>query len=182
MGVAERSSDIILLTDREGQAIYVSPSFGVLLGLDRSAYNGRRPSDLVHPDDLDNMYAVFRNIAKTLEPASIAARTRKADGGYILIEYLAIPVITQGEFSGLQIVGRDMTEHQRVEEAYRETGRRMAESHQFPARSDAGGGQEWHSGGMEPCHGGVERDPGCRCHREGKETYKAGSLGRPDLS
>jgi len=127
MGVAERSSDIILLTDREGQAIYVSPSFGVLLGLDRSAYNGRRPSDLVHPDDLDNMYAVFRNIAKTLEPASIAARTRKADGGYILIEYLAIPVITQGEFSGLQIVGRDMTEHQRVEEAYRETGRRMAE-------------------------------------------------------
>jgi len=127
MGVAERSSDIILLTDREGQAIYVSPSFGVLLGLDRSAIPGRTPDDFIHPDDLKNLYASFKDIEKTLEPASIAARTRKADGGYILIEYLAIPIITRGEFSGLQIVGRDMTEHQRVEEAYRETGRHMAE-------------------------------------------------------
>ncbi|MFA5254988.1 MAG: PAS domain S-box protein [Methanoregula sp.] len=127
MGVAERSSDIILLTDREGRAIYVSPAFGILLGLDRAVIPGKRPDDLIHPDDLDNLYTMFRNIAKTLEPARITARTRKADGGYILIEYLAIPVITHGEFSGLQIVGRDMTEHQRVEEAYRETGRRMAE-------------------------------------------------------
>ena len=127
MGVAERSSDIILLTDREGRAIYVSPAFGILLGLDRAVIPGKRPDDLIHPDDLDNLYTMFRNIAKTLEPARITARTRKADGGYIFIEYLAIPVISKGEFSGFQIVGRDMTEHQRVEEAYRETGRRMAE-------------------------------------------------------
>jgi len=127
MGVAERSSDIILLTDRKGQVLYVSPSLGVLLGMDRTAIPGKRPDDFIHPDDLNNLNTTFRNIEKTLEPGSITARTRKADGEYLLIEYLAIPVISKDAFSGLQIVGRDMTERQRVEDAYRETGRRMAE-------------------------------------------------------
>jgi len=124
-GVAERSSDIIFLTDREGKATYVSPSFGKILGMDPAEIAGKQPDDFIHPDDLGPLHAAAADLAKGT-PVNITARTRRKDGGYVSIEYLGAPVITNGSFAGLQIVGRDVTERRLAEEANRETSRRLA--------------------------------------------------------
>ncbi len=125
-GVAERSSDIILLTDAEGKATYVSPSFGKILGMDPAEITSKRHKDFFHPDDLGLFPAAMVNLKKGI-PVNITARTRKKDGKYVSIEYLGTPVMTNGSFAGLQIVGRDVTERRLVEEAHRETSRRLAE-------------------------------------------------------
>lgn len=126
-GVAERSSDIILLTDREGRATYVSPSFGLILGTDPSKITGRLPTEFIHPDDIGRLNEAIAEQANGKLPLTVTARTRKTNGEYVLIEYLGTPVISSGSFAGLQIIGRDVTERQRVQDAYREAGRRLAE-------------------------------------------------------
>ncbi|PKL68039.1 MAG: hypothetical protein CVV30_11895 [Methanomicrobiales archaeon HGW-Methanomicrobiales-1] len=124
-GVAERSSDIIFLTDREGKATYVSPSFGKILGMNPVEITGKHPDDFFHPDDLDLFPTAFADLAKGT-PVNFTTRTRKKDGGYVSIEYLGTPVMMDGSFAGLQIVGRDVTERRLVEDAHRETSRRLA--------------------------------------------------------
>jgi PAS domain S-box-containing protein len=125
-GVAERSSDIIFLTDREGKATYVSPSFGKILGINPAEITGKHPDNFIHPDDLGPLHAAAADLAKGA-PVSIIARTRRKDGGYVSIEYLGAQVITDGSFAGLQIIGRDVTERRLIEDAHRETSRRLAE-------------------------------------------------------
>ncbi|MHB8164622.1 MAG: PAS domain S-box protein [Methanoregula sp.] len=125
-GVAERSSDIIFLTDSEGKATYVSPSFGKILGMNPAEITGKQPEDFLHPDDLGLFHTAFADLAKGI-PVNITARTRRKDGEYVSIEYLGAPVITNGSVTGLQIVGRDITQRRLVEDAHRETSRQLAE-------------------------------------------------------
>jgi|WetSurMetagenome_2_1015567.scaffolds.fasta_scaffold19357_2 PAS domain S-box-containing protein len=120
-GVAERSSDFILLTNTKGRATYVSPSFGKILNMDPSEIAGRLPQDFIHPDDIGKLHASIVDLVDGKTSVDVTVRTRKKNGEYILIEYLGAPIITNGSFAGLQIIGRDMTERQRILDALTES-------------------------------------------------------------
>ncbi|PKG31218.1 PAS domain S-box protein, partial [Methanoregula sp.] len=116
-GVAERSSDIIQLTDRMGRITYVSPSIRRVFGFDPEEVIGSPPEELVHPDDIGSVLELIREtMTGTGGIKGIETRVRKKGGGYAILEVFVSPVIKDGIFSGLQVMARDITERRRAEE------------------------------------------------------------------
>ena len=119
-GVAERSSDIILLTDLKGKAQYVSPSIQKNLGYDPAEITGQMPQAFIHPEDL----GLLQDAAVRIMQGSIVEvmlRMRKKDGDYAIIEFSGSPVAYAGHITGIQIIGRDITERRKAENALRES-------------------------------------------------------------
>ena len=108
-GVAERSYDIILLTDRDGRATYASPSVAKILGYDPSEIVGKVPGDFVHPEDLGLLLKSVPDRAGAV-PDDITVRFRKKTGDYAVMEFSGTPIVTEGTITGLQFIGRDVTE------------------------------------------------------------------------
>ena len=126
-GVAERSSDIILLTDLTGRTIYASPSVRKVLGYDPAEITGQMPDAYIHPDDIGLMKdATLRNSAGIVNK-EITLRLKKKDGNYAIIELFGDPIVMEGEVSGFQVIGRDVTERKWVEDKLRDTNRRLAD-------------------------------------------------------
>jgi PAS domain S-box-containing protein len=121
-GVAERSSDLIMLTDEKGVVTYIAPSVKRVLGFDPDDVMGRGPEDFLHPEDLEIVYEAIRDAheGKTFEPV-FGVRIRNKDGGYAILELSGTPVLKDGVFSGMQIIGRDITTRTLAEEALRES-------------------------------------------------------------
>jgi len=126
-GVAERSSDIIILTDTTGRATYVSPSVKKILGWEPAELVGKLPGEFILPDDLGRLEASVSDITKGKLPVNITVSFRRKNGEYTVIEFFGAPVIKDGLVAGIQVIGRDVTERRRMEEALRETSRRLAE-------------------------------------------------------
>ncbi|ACL15447.1 PAS domain S-box protein [Methanosphaerula palustris] len=115
-GVAERSSDIILLTDREGRATYVSPSARKILGYDPAEIIGKLSGAFIHPDDLGQLEKSFPDLLGGGVTEGITVRFRKKYGGTAFIEFFGAPIINDGTISGVQVIGRDITERKRTED------------------------------------------------------------------
>jgi PAS domain S-box-containing protein len=120
-GVTERSSDIILLTDSAGKALYVSPSVRKILGYDPAEITGRMPHSFILPEDIGLLQESVRNNAQGSVPEAITVRMRKKDGDIAVIEFSGSPVIDAGHITGIQVIGRDITERRKSEAALRES-------------------------------------------------------------
>lgn len=120
-GVAERSSDVIILTDITGRATYVSPSVEKILGWNPVDITGKMPGMFTHPDDIGIVLAAIPDIkqGKTIEELTI--RFRKKNGEYAIMEFSGAPVIKNGAVAGIQVFGRDITEKRKAEKALRES-------------------------------------------------------------
>ena len=126
-GVAERSSDIILLTDLTGRVTYVSPSVRRILGYDPAEITGHTEEDFIHPDDHGLMQeAIPQSRAGSLEK-EVTVRFRKKDGNYAVIEFFGAPIVQEGQATGIQVIGRNITDRTRVESELRDTSRRLAD-------------------------------------------------------
>lgn len=118
-GVAERSSDLILLTDAQGRARYISPSGGKILGWDAEEVIGHLPDEFIHPDDLALMKESVTRVMMTGVSPETILRIRKKDGNYAMLEFTGSPIDYAGGARGIQVIGRDITERQRNEAALR---------------------------------------------------------------
>ena len=134
-GVAERSSDIIMLTDERGRTTYIAPSVRGILGYNADDVVGKMPGDLVHPDDLDSVYELIRkNATGEAKTKEIEVRVRKKDGDYAILDISVSPVIEGGIFSGMQVIGRDITDRKKAEEEFLKAQQRIMEHDQFLQR------------------------------------------------
>lgn len=126
-GVAERSSDIIIVTDITGRATYVSTSVKKILGWEPAEIVGKQPMDFISPDNLGLLQASVSDITGGRSSVEITVPFRKKSGEYAIIEFFGAPVIKGGAVAGIQVIGRDVTERKRMEEVHRETSQRLAE-------------------------------------------------------
>jgi PAS domain S-box-containing protein len=120
-GVTERSSDVILLTDLGGKAQYVSPSVKAVAGYDPEEILGRMPREFIHPDDYRILAEAIPRIARGSGPVEITLRFQKKTGDYAIVEFSASPIINAGMVYGIQVIGRDLTERRKSEEALRKS-------------------------------------------------------------
>lgn len=120
-GVTERSSDIILLTDSEGKARYVSPSVRKILGYEPDEITGRMPQSFILPEDIGQLQESVRSIVQGSVPEAITLRMKKKDGDIAIIEFSGSPIIEADLIAGIQVIGRDITERRKSETALRES-------------------------------------------------------------
>src|SRR5208337_576838 len=87
---------------------------------------------LIHPDDEAAHIHHMSHFFAQPKPESIDFRIVHRDGSVRWIGHICLPLYNaKGEFIGRRVSNRDITERKQVEEAYRETSRRLAEMIDF---------------------------------------------------
>jgi diguanylate cyclase (GGDEF)-like protein/PAS domain S-box-containing protein len=112
----ETSLDLILITDRKGAFLRVSPSSATTLGYEPDEMTGKVGRTFIHPDDLDSTRSEMRRARK-------GGQIRNFDCRYIHKDGHAVPLSWSGVWSEPEqrhyFIGRDMTEQRAVEEKLR---------------------------------------------------------------
>jgi diguanylate cyclase (GGDEF)-like protein/PAS domain S-box-containing protein len=115
--LVQSSSDLILVLDREGTAVYVSGTSERMLGLTAAEVCAAALVDLVHPDDLQRVRAFFASAPTSGEPTqSVELRARHADGRWRHLEAIGTDHRADPAIAGLVLNVRDVTERKRAEE------------------------------------------------------------------
>jgi PAS domain S-box-containing protein len=112
----ETSLDLILVVDRQGTFIRVSPSAKTILGRDAASMVGQSAVGYIHPDDLDSTRAEMRMARRGRQMRNFDCRYIHRNGSIVNLTWTGVwsPEVEQHFF-----IGRDMTERQATEEKLR---------------------------------------------------------------
>lgn len=114
--LAENMTDLVCLHQPTGEYLYVSPSSMTLLGYASDDLIGRNPYDFFHPDDREQIRQNAHYNALCQTPTPIIYRMRHADGQYIWLETLTIPILDEaGQVVRLQTTSRDVSDRVQVQ-------------------------------------------------------------------
>ena len=118
--VFDTTLDLILVTDRQGSLIHVSPSSVGILGYPADEMVGKSALNFIYPDDLDNTRSEMR-------AARQGKRLRTFDCRYMHKDGRVVPLAWTGVWAEPEqqhfFIGRDMTERMAAEERLRRSQR-----------------------------------------------------------
>jgi PAS domain S-box-containing protein len=119
--LVEVTSDWIWEVDQNGVYTYASPKVKGLLGYEPEEVTGKRPCDLMPPDEAERVGTLFRDTLifqghlERLEHV-----TRHRNGRQVVLETSGIPICDeQGHVLGFRGIARDVTERKQVEKKLR---------------------------------------------------------------
>jgi PAS domain S-box-containing protein len=116
--IFETSQDLILISDRKGVLVQVSPSSEAILGYTPAEMIGRSGADFIHRDDLQKVRDEMRASRRGHRNRSSDSRYIHKNGHVVTLSWMASwsePV--QRHF----FIGRDMTESRLAQETLRES-------------------------------------------------------------
>lgn len=115
--LAENSTDIIFRLDRHRRVDYVSPASAEILGWPPEALLGRAQSDVINPDDADEVDEVYGTVLAGLERAATTYRMRHRNGNWVWVEaeLRLIRNCATGEPDGILGSMRDISQRKRAE-------------------------------------------------------------------
>jgi PAS domain S-box-containing protein len=120
------SLDLILIVDREGTVIDISPSAEAILGYRPEEMIGRKGAALLHPGDLERAREEMR-------AARQGRATRNFDCRYVHRDGRIVPLTLSGAWLELEqryfFIGRDMTERIALEQQLRQSQKLDAIGH-----------------------------------------------------
>ncbi|KEO82657.1 PAS domain S-box protein [Tumebacillus flagellatus] len=120
--ITEHTSDIIAIYDQDQIIQYVSPRVDQIFGYSADDYIGTNNFDHLHPDDFGEIMERLDSLYRTGESVRIVFRQRHADGHYVWLETMVMPVFDLHEqVIGLVVIARDNTERRRTEELLRKS-------------------------------------------------------------
>lgn len=116
--LAENMSDLILLQDRAGKLLYVSPSSIRILGHEPHELVGRSVFDLIHPLDADQFRtSTFEEMLEGKTYAGSLVRAYTKEGSLIWLEFASKRVVADNEAAEeILTSGRDVTERIQAED------------------------------------------------------------------
>jgi PAS domain S-box-containing protein len=128
--LAETTSDWIWEVDTNGIYTYVSPKVKDLLGYEPDEVIGKKPFDLMVPNEAKNVSEKFRAIVESRRPFTGLENTNlHKDGRYVVLETSGVPVFDpSGNLLGYRGIDRDITERRKAEEELNIYRERMAQT------------------------------------------------------
>jgi diguanylate cyclase (GGDEF)-like protein/PAS domain S-box-containing protein len=119
--LAQNSSDVITIVDREGTVVYQSSSVQRVFGFEPRELVGTRFADWVHPDDARAALAVVaRASAGDAVRPLLECRLRHADGSWRHVETALNDLFGDPSVQGLVLNSRDVSERRALEDEIRE--------------------------------------------------------------
>ncbi len=116
------SSDLLLITDHQGDIKQVNPAWEKILGRKASELQDRNFSELVHPADREASDATTQVVLREGEVKDFENRIACADGSYRWISWNALALAGQGL---IYAQGRDVTQARLIGDALREREERL---------------------------------------------------------
>jgi PAS domain S-box-containing protein len=133
--IFETSLDLILVTDRHGRLLQVSPSSAATLGYEPTEMLGRSAIDFVHADDLDPIRRQMRQARRGHEIRNFETRYLHKEGRVVTLSWSGVwSEPEQRHF----FIGRDMTEQKRIERLKGEFVATVSHELRTPVASIAG--------------------------------------------
>lgn len=116
--LAEQSSDIIVLINKEGTILYENPAIERILGYNREARVGSSTFENVHPDDIKNIMEIFTKLIsdKDAPLQYTEIRVRHVNGNYRYFDLVAKSLVHDDIIESVLVNLRDITERKMAEE------------------------------------------------------------------
>ncbi|GCF12076.1 hypothetical protein Harman_00110 [Haloarcula mannanilytica] len=112
----QESNDIITVLDESGTVQYQSPSVTRILGYERDELLGVNGFELVHPDDIDDLFEKFTDlVSRPDETITAEARFRTADGEWRWLEVRGKNQLDHPVINGIVTNNRDITDRKDYE-------------------------------------------------------------------
>ncbi len=125
--LVQYTSDLIVITDRQGIIRYASPAHLPVLGLDPASTVGTRVLDLLVPDDRVRVEAIWGTfIAHDGAIQQLDCRVHHRDGGIRTLEIVAENLLNDPSVFGIVLTSRDVTERVRASDALKESEERYS--------------------------------------------------------
>jgi len=115
--IAENTSDLIMVMDKEHSLTYFSPSHEVVLGYKCCELEAVKLCRFIHPDDVRMFKNTLDRMFENKESKSLEFRLSHKNGNWIEFESRCVPV--QGENDEVEhvvIISRDISERKKAEE------------------------------------------------------------------
>ncbi len=120
-GISERSPDLVLAADPDGRIVYANRAAARAFGQTQEATTERRLNELfvLVPQHRGTIQECLRDG----EPGSFETVVRAGEADAFPVEMTVMPLRTDAAVYGIVVVGRDVTERERIEEALRKSER-----------------------------------------------------------
>ena len=115
--LAQNSSDLITVVDRDGRITYQSPSLAIVLGYDGGSRQGTDWFELVHPDDRGSFRAQLSEVMDGRHPGAGSWETRlcHATGSWRNVEIRTENLLDNPAVGGVILTARDISERKIAE-------------------------------------------------------------------
>ncbi|HDS63414.1 MAG TPA: PAS domain S-box protein, partial [Methanofollis liminatans] len=125
--IAEHCTDLIIVTDPDGEIVYVSPSSMTMLGYAPEEFPGAvLDDDLITGREIARMAGDGEEDRERAHEAGRENRVRKRDGAYATLDVRGSPLYAGSAFQGTLVIARDVTHLKREEERLRDVNKRLA--------------------------------------------------------
>ncbi|OCT12187.1 PAS domain-containing sensor histidine kinase [Paenibacillus pectinilyticus] len=115
--IAENTSDLIMVMDKDHSISYFSPSHEFILGYQSLKFEGTTLCEFVHPDDLAMFKDTIQRMLDNMEAHSMEFRLKHKEGHWIEFESRCRPVKgDSGLIEHIVIISRDISERKKAEE------------------------------------------------------------------
>lgn len=139
--IAENTHDLICLLDLEGNFVYVSPSYGKILGYAPEELVSKNAFSLIHAEDRDRVEQSFRLALITKEDHNAEFRYEHRKGNWLFLDAIGSWVVDgKGTPWRAVIVSRDITERKRSDQALRDSQEQLRLSQKLEAIGQLAGG------------------------------------------
>jgi len=114
--IIEKTEDIIALTAKNGNVMYVSPAFERVTGLKSEDVIGKRATYIMHPEEIEASKTILEDLLNN--PGVIIQRSNRflhKNGNYICVEGTVVNLLNDENVGAIVSTYRDVTEKKLIE-------------------------------------------------------------------